>query len=175
MTHVRTRTDIIFQEETDSEEKFPPLPKKAQALKALLEDQLYLEVSDRDSLGGVSSKPKPQKRQAPPVLSVANTRAAASKNYILQDSSPCVRCCLERRGVSRSAASPGLQSVFSALPSPASPSSGLGSCRPRAGDRRLEVPLPHRQSTVLRGVLESDWAGGSSTRITEARGAPEQS
>lgn len=63
---------------------FPPLPKKVQALKALLEDQLYLEVSDRDSLGGVSSKPKPQKKQAPPVLSVANTQAAASKNYILQ-------------------------------------------------------------------------------------------
>ena len=83
MTHVRTRTDIIFQEET-VKKGFPPLPKKVQALKALLEDQLYLEVSDRDSLGGISSKPKPQKRQAPPVLSVANTRAAASKNYILQ-------------------------------------------------------------------------------------------
>ena len=68
-----------------------------------------------------------------------------------KDSSPGVRFCLERRGVSRSAASPGLQSVFSALPSPASPSSGLGSCRPRAGGRWLEVPLPPPTKHGARG------------------------
>ena len=52
---------------------------------------------------------------------------------------------------------------------------GWGPADPGQAAAGWRYPCRRRQSTALGGVLESYWAGGSSTRITEARGAPEQS
>ena len=172
------QTSFSRKKQTDSEERFPPPTppqKKSRLSKPSWKISSNWKFLTETVWEASAPSPNPRRDRLLRCCLLPTPGRLRVKIPFYKDSSPCVRLCLERRGVSRRAASPGLQSVFSALPSPASRSSGLGSCRLRAGGRRWRYPSLGRQSTALGSVLESDWAGGSSTRITEARGAPEQS